>query len=169
MDFAGNILGMDNVACITHDLQLVDSRLGTKEENQQAPAGKAVVSGEIGVGIYKNDEDDELSKNDRLQMGHLRDAAVEEMDDFLNTALENLGVGEMATMRGIVQNFWSLAVYFRTSPKARDLDTIQKTEFGISPDMFLEYADAPHLSAVCTKCFLYASGIIEFKGMQNKL
>ncbi|KAE9032769.1 hypothetical protein PR001_g10457 [Phytophthora rubi] len=134
---AGNIMGTDYAACIAHELHLIVSGLISKKKTkyQHVPAWEAMVSAEAGVSINENEEDDELSEDDRVQMGALRGVVVDEMEEFLTKTLARLGVDGMATMREIVQSFRTLAVYFRKSPKARTcLENIQKKELGVAPE-----------------------------------
>ncbi|GMF26431.1 unnamed protein product [Phytophthora fragariaefolia] len=111
-------------ADISPTLQAADDSDRTKA--QLIPAWEAVVSAEAGVRINENEEDDELTEDDRIQMGALRDVAVDGMEEFLSETLARLGVDEMATMREIVQNFRTLAVYFRKSSKLEHVSKIFK-------------------------------------------
>ncbi|GMF40548.1 unnamed protein product [Phytophthora fragariaefolia] len=133
-----------------------------KTTDHLIPAWEALISAEAGVNINENEDDDDLSENDRIQMGALRDVAVDEMEGFVSETLAHLGVYEMATMREIVQNFRTLVVYFRKSPKARTgLKSIQK-ELGIAPEkvvtftveQLLGYVSALYPPSVCIVFFV---------------
>ncbi|KAJ8523981.1 hypothetical protein ON010_g17137 [Phytophthora cinnamomi] len=107
MVVAGNIMGTDHAACIAHELHLVVSGLISKKrkKDQRGPAWETMVSVEPDVTINENEEDDELSEDDRAQMGELRDVTVDEMEAFLSETLAHLAMDEMAAMREIVQTF----------------------------------------------------------------
>ncbi|RLN87369.1 hypothetical protein BBJ28_00001429 [Nothophytophthora sp. Chile5] len=110
------------------------------------------------------------------------------MGEFLESTLSNLEKNDMDTVRGIVQTFRSLAVYFRKSPKARNrLARIQEnisndpknavinlivdcpTRWNSCWDMLLRFI---RLQPALNHFFVYlttTAGRKEFKDMENKL
>ncbi|ETM98202.1 hypothetical protein PPTG_24695 [Phytophthora nicotianae INRA-310] len=128
---SGDSMQLDHTACIAHEIYLILSTVLKKKKRppeQDREALEIAVEAEPDAVCTEYEGDDELSDADREQMQTLRDDILEEMDTFVNNAVEDVEKDQLAEMRVIVQKFRSLAVYFRKSPKARNRLALLQTE-----------------------------------------
>ncbi|ETP18183.1 hypothetical protein F441_07554 [Phytophthora nicotianae CJ01A1] len=128
---SGDSMQLDHTACIAHEIHLILSTVLKKKKRpseQDREALEMAVEAEPDAVCTEYEGDDELSDADREQMQTLRDDILEEMDTFVNNAVEDVKKDHLAEMRVIVQKFRSLAVYFRKSPKARNRLALLQTE-----------------------------------------
>jgi hypothetical protein len=143
---AGNMLGVDHTSCVAHALHLIVAGALIKSRKSQAlrrtdePEPEDMTDS---TNVYE--DDDSLGADDRAQMTTIRELATHELDEFLDTTLSELERDDIATVRGIVQIFRAVAVYFRKSPKARHrLHKIQVEELHVNPsDAVVLKVDCP--------------------------
>ncbi|KAF1315008.1 hypothetical protein FI667_g16292, partial [Globisporangium splendens] len=152
----------------------------------EAPAWAAIIATEGDAIKNENEEDDELSAEDRVIMEDIRDLAIGELDDYLDATLSSLERSPLDSVREIVQRFRSLATYFRRSPKARDrLVMIQREVLKTPPQQVVNIkVDCPtrwnscwdmlqrfiKLQPAISKFFAYLasdSGLKEFNDKRN--
>ncbi|GMF40982.1 unnamed protein product [Phytophthora fragariaefolia] len=105
----GNILGLEHVSCLAHDIHLVLSGAMSKDKNTSSTEKGSpllqLVAVEPGSVKTDNEEDESLSEEERAEMNRLRSAAIQKMDEFLENTLSNLQKGDMEMVRETVQRF----------------------------------------------------------------
>ncbi|KAF1316110.1 hypothetical protein FI667_g15657, partial [Globisporangium splendens] len=187
---AGDLVGVDHMSGVAHSIHLVVSGALIKKmkshQPAEAPVWAAIIANEGDAIKNENEEDDELSAEDRVIMEDIRDLAIGELDDYLDATLSSLERSPLDSVREIVQRFRSLATYFRRSPKARDrLVMIQRELLKTPPQQVVNIkVDCPtrwnscwdmlqrfiKLQPAISKFFAYLasdSGLKEFNDKRN--
>ncbi|KAE8891983.1 hypothetical protein PF003_g23835 [Phytophthora fragariae] len=189
---ASKKLNIEHMACIAHSLHLVVA--GALIKKSKTASGNVIpewaedVAAESSTNVAEREEEATLSKEDRAEIEGLQELAIDEMEEFLDSTIAGLHRNEMDSLRTIVQNFRTLAVYFRKSSKGNNrLGAIQIQHFNIKPENVLSpIVDCPTrwnscwkmldqliaLEAPLMKFFAHLKqpeGRKEFKDMEKKL
>jgi hypothetical protein len=127
-------MGVNNMSCIAHGIHLVVSGMLIKPRMANHASTIDPPTETESVIEYE----DELLDGEQETLHDIQELAIQELETYLDETFTSLQINELDAVRGVVQSFRSLAVYFRKSPKARNrLSRIQQDEFSVPPQSAL--------------------------------
>lgn len=121
-------MGVNNMSCIAHGIHLVVSGMLIKPRRVSSASTVDSPTDTEAIVEYE----DELLDGEQETLHDIQELAIQELETYLDETFTSLQINELDAVRGVVQSFRSLAVYFRKSPKARNrLSRIQQDELNV--------------------------------------